>query len=144
MNSAVETKSSKVVAIIAIIWNALGLFAFVAHLALINNPEMLSQLSEAEQSLYNAQPTWYVLVFAMAVIGGFLGSILLLLRKPAAFVLFALSLLGIIGQQIYLYALSSTLEVVGVNGMIMPSVVLLVAIFLLYYSHKLKQNALTS
>ena len=75
--------SLKVVAIVALLWNLLGCLAFFSDLRL--SPDDLARLPEAQQALYAARPGWAVAATAVAVFGGVLGSIGLLLRRKWAF-----------------------------------------------------------
>jgi len=92
----------KVVAVVALLWNLLGCFAFFADLRL--SPEDLAKLAEAQQAqqaqqaLYAGRPAWAVAATAVAVFGGVLGSLGLLLRKKWSFVVLLLSLIGILVQ----------------------------------------------
>ena len=86
----------KVVAVIALLWNLLGCLAFAMDLRM--TPEDVAALPEAQQALYAARPGWAVVATAVAVIGGALGCLGLLLGRKWAFVLLLLSLAGILVQ----------------------------------------------
>lgn len=64
MNS--PPKWFKVIAVVALVWNLLGCFAFVSDLRL--SPEDVAHLSRAQQALYNARPGWAVAGTALAVL----------------------------------------------------------------------------
>ena len=109
----------KVVAVLALLWNLLGCLAFFSDLRL--SPEDLAKLPEAQQALYAARAGWAVAATAIAVFGGVLGSIGLLVRKKWAFPVFALSLLGILIQDFGLFVLADGMEVAGAeleNGLL--------------------------
>ena len=82
----------RAVAVVALLWNLLGCFAFFSDLRL--SPADLAKLPEAQQALYAARPGWAVAATAVSVFGGVLGSIGLLLGKKWALPVFVLSLLG--------------------------------------------------
>jgi len=124
----------KVVAVLALLWNLLGCFAFFADLRL--SPEDLAKLPEAQQALYAARPGWAVAATAIAVFGGVLGSIGLLLCKKWAFPVFGLSLLGILVQDFGLFVLADGAALAGPVAVVMQAVVLGVGIGFVLLSRK--------
>ncbi len=121
-----------VIAIIAFIWNIMGVMAYLQQAYMTDEAKQL--LPEAERALYDNVPVWATAAFALAVFGGLLGSLSLLLRKKIANLLFTVSLLGIIVQMSYNFLLSNSIDVYGPVGMIMPIMILVLGIFLFMYS----------
>jgi len=125
----------KLVAVVALLWNLLGCTAFMADWLM--TPADIAQLPEAQQALYAARPGWSVAATAVAVLGGVLGCIGLLLRSRWAFLVFVLSLVGIVVQDVGLFVLvDRALSVVGPVAVVMQSVVLVVGIGLVWLSRK--------
>jgi len=124
----------KVVAIIALIWNILGVLAFAGQMMI--TPEIIAELPAAEQELYANIPSWVTAAFAVAVFAGTLGSLLLLLKKSLSTALLSLSLIGVLVQNFYSFFISKAFEVNGLAGMIMPIVVISFAIYLIWLSKK--------
>jgi hypothetical protein len=124
----------KVVAVIALLWNLLGCFAFFSDLRL--SPEDLAKLPEAQQALYAARPGWAVAATAVAVFGGVLGSIGLLLGKKWALPVFVLSLLGILVQDFGLFVLAKGASLAGPVAVVMQGIVLAVGIGLVLHTRK--------
>ena len=124
----------KVVAVLALLWNVLGCVAFFADLRL--SPAELAQLPEAQQALYAARPAWAVAATGLAVFGGVLGCLGLLLRRKWAVVVLALSLLGIVVQDFGLFVLVDGASLAGPVAVVMQAVVLLVGIALLLLARK--------
>lgn len=60
------------------------------------NTDVLNAYRESERVIIEGRPTWSTGAFAIAVFGGALGSLLLLLRKSATFYVLIASLLGVI------------------------------------------------
>ena len=124
----------KVLAILALLWNLLGCLAFFSDLRL--SPEDLAKLPETQQALYAARPGWAVAATALAVFGGALGSIGLLLRKRWAFPVFVLSLLGILVQDFSLFVLADGASLAGPVAVVMQAIVLTIGIGLVLLSRK--------
>jgi hypothetical protein len=124
----------KVVAIIALIWNLLGVLAFAGQIFI--TPEMLSALPIAEQELYANTPIWATVAFAVAVFSGAFGSLFLLMRKSLSTSLLIFSLVGIVVQNIHSFFMSKSFEVYGPGGMIMPVMVILIATYLVWLAKK--------
>ncbi|CAL2101015.1 conserved membrane protein of unknown function [Tenacibaculum sp. 190130A14a] len=123
-----------VIGIFALIWNAMGVMAYIGQAYMTN--EMLAALPEAERALYENVPAWVTAAFAIAVFGGTLGCIVLLLKKKLAKSLFLVSLIAIIAQMSYNLFMSKATEVYGPGGMVMPIMVIIIGVFLLLYSKK--------
>ncbi|VAW11040.1 hypothetical protein MNBD_BACTEROID03-2112 [hydrothermal vent metagenome] len=85
-----------IVSVLALLWNLLGVMAYLAQVNMTD--ETLAALPEAERALYENQPIWATMAFAIAVWGGALGSLALLLRKRWARAVLLISLIGIIVQ----------------------------------------------
>ena len=64
------------------------------------NAEAVSAMPEAYRAIVEGRPTWATVAFAIAVFGGVLGGLLLLLKKSAAYYVFIASLLGGVGAQL--------------------------------------------
>ncbi|ARV13259.1 hypothetical protein [Gilvibacter sp. SZ-19] len=129
-----------VIAIVALVWNIFGVLAYLGQAFMTE--ETLKMLPTAEQELYAVTPSWVTAAFAIAVWFGLLGAIALLIKKRFAYPLFLLSLLGVIGQQVYSYFLSDTLEVYGNQAIIMPVIVLILSIVFVWYSKKSIQEGI--
>lgn len=117
-----------VVAVLALLWNLLGCMAFVADLRL--TPEDIAKLPEAQQVLYRARPVWAIAATGVAVIGGALGCLALILRKRWATGLLVASLLGVLAQDFGLFVLMDGVHIAGMVAVVLQTIVLLVAIAL--------------
>lgn len=138
-NSNKPTAVFWIIGIVALIWNILGVGAYLAQAYMTD--EIKATLPQADQDMYNNMPAWVTAAFAIAVFAGLLGCIALLMRKSWAVPLFGLSLLGVLGQQVYNFFMQDYIEISG-SRMIMPIVVVIVAFLLLYYSRGLKSKGM--
>ncbi len=127
-----------IVSSLALLWNMAGVYAFVQSIMLQNFG------SDIERDLWSSTPTWAVISFGVAVFGGALGCIMLLLRNGWAGSFFMVSLAGIIVQNINSFFFSNSWEVFGPGGAIMPVMVIAFAIYLITLAKKAKANGWTS
>ncbi|MDP5212255.1 hypothetical protein ORJ66_04260 [Pseudoalteromonas tunicata] len=124
---------------VMVIWNLMGVMAFVMHILI--TPEQLAALPQAEQTLFNNAASWAVVVFALAVFAGTAGSLALAFGKKFALPLLSLSLIGVLLQQFHSFVLQDSLAVYGTTALFMPAVVVFFAVALLVVAKKyLPQN----
>jgi hypothetical protein len=125
-------RSFWIIAGLSLVWNLLGVAAYVAQVTLTE--DALMAMPEPERMLYENIPAWATGAFALAVNGGALGCLLLLLRKAWATPVFILSLLGITVQMYHAFFIANSIEVYGPGGMVMPVMVIVIGVLLLWYS----------
>lgn len=116
----------KVVVVAALLWNLAGCAAFVADLLL--TPADIARLPEAQQALYRARPLWTIGATGIAVLGGALGSLGLVLRRRWATGLLIASLLGVLAQDVGLFIMLDNLRAAASLAPLLQGAVLLVAI----------------
>ncbi|MGG8496754.1 hypothetical protein ACQY1Q_10075 [Tenacibaculum sp. TC6] len=119
--------------VIALLWNAMGVNAYLQQA--YKTDAFKAMYTEEQLEMVTNTPSWVMAAFALAVFGGFIGCILLLLRKKIALPIFLVSLVGIIIQMIYNLFISKSIEVYGPGAIIMPIMVLIIG-FLLYFFTK--------
>jgi hypothetical protein len=124
-----------VIGVAALLWNLFGLWAFYAQVTA--TPEQLAGLYDAEQvALIEATPVWAMAMTAIATIAGVLGSILLLMRNRLAVSVYVVSLAAIVLQDIYIFGMTNSVELFGAQPMVIQGIVLVVAVFLVWYSRQ--------
>jgi hypothetical protein len=102
MNEVAKTKPPIwywIISSIALIWNLLGVGAYVAQAYM--DDDTRAGLTETELAMYENLPAWYTAVFAIAVFAGALGCIALLLRKKWAYIIFLIGAIAVILQMSY-------------------------------------------
>ena len=117
-----------VIGSVALVWNVMGAINFIVQM----NPDMLTAYRESERAIIDGRPAWATVGFAIAVFGGALGCLLLLLRKSAAYYLFIASLLGVIVTMAHTLGVGINFGLGEILGFIILPVV--VAAFLVWYS----------
>ncbi len=133
-NSKNLRKSFKIISIIAIVWNVLGVASYFFHVYM--SEDAIAKLPEAEQILYQNIPTWKTVAFFIATVSGLLGSILLFLKKKIALPVLTLSLIGILVSFYYDFFKTKLIEIYGNGSIIFPLIVVLIGIFLVWYTKK--------
>jgi len=131
-----------VISIIALIWNLMGVDGFVGQ----------ATMSERFKSMYTAEqldiitrlPSWYLVVFGVAVIASALACILMLMKKKSAVKLFQLGLLAVIIQASFNLFINEGRAAYGPFEYTMTILIPVVSILLLLYSkHALKKGWLS-
>tara|TARA_R110002049_G_scaffold188124_10_gene356434 strand:+ start:921 stop:1340 length:420 start_codon:yes stop_codon:yes gene_type:complete len=89
-----------IVSVIALIWNAMGINAYLQQA--YDTESYRTMYSEEQLEIAANMPSWVTAAFAIAVFAGTLGAIGLLLRKKWATKLWLLSLLAVIVQMGYI------------------------------------------
>ena len=109
-----------------LLWNGLGVQQYFIQ---ANNTEAFrAQYTEAQLQEMAQMPTWVIRAYAVAVMGGFLASILLMVRKRFAYPVALTSLIAVIAQMSYLFF------VVKPPNLLMPILVLVFSVLLLLFS----------
>jgi hypothetical protein len=115
----------------ALIWNVMGVINILVQM----NADALTSFPETHRAIIEGRPVWATGGFAIAVFGGALGCLLLLLRKSVAYYMFIASLLGVIVTMTHTLGIaSSTIDFSPFEILMMILMPLVVAAFLIWYS----------
>lgn len=114
-----------IVGAVTLIYNAAGVINFFMQM----NPNTVASMPELHRTIIEGRPIWATGGFAVAVFGGALGCLLLLLRKSAVYYVFIASLLGAIVTMIHILGVAGPVEFIIGN-----LVQLVVTTFLIWYS----------
>jgi len=79
-----------------LVFNLLGCMNYISQM----NSELVASMSDVYRAIVESRPAWGTGAFAIAVFGGALGGLLLLLRKSVAVYVFIVSLVGAVVAQI--------------------------------------------
>lgn len=116
------------VTVLALLWNLIGCAAYLSDVMM--TPEAVAQLPADQQALYAARPTWAVAAYAIAVWGGALGSLGLVLKKRWASPLLMASVAGLVVQDLALFVLSPAASSVSPVAYVLQGLVFLIALAL--------------
>ena len=130
-----------IVAAVLLVWNIFGVVAYIMHVTM--SPEALAALPEAQRQIYENTPDWATAAFAIAVNGGVLGCLLLLLKRSLAGLFLQLSLAAVLVQMFHAFFMSNSFAVFGPGGLVMPVMVIVFAIYLVMQAAKAKAHRWT-
>lgn len=121
------------IGVITLIWNLFGVINFLVQM----NADMVAAMPETHRAIIEGRPAWATGGFAVAVFGGALGCLLLLLRKSAAYYLFIASLLGVMVTMIHTLAIAgSTIDFSLFEILMMILMPLVLAAYLIWYAKR--------
>ena len=109
----------------------MGIMNFLGQVNM--SQETMDNLSDIQKTLIENRPSWVNIAFGLAVFAGTAGSIALLLKNKLAGTFFIASFVGVaiqFGQSIF----SSPAEVFTPDVIGMTAIIILVALFAIWYS----------
>lgn len=132
------SKSFWVIGYAALAWNIIGIITFLTTVTI--SSEALDLMPIEERNLYTEVPLAITIAYAIAVFGGTLGCVMLLLRKSLAVVVFIVSLVAIVIQMGYTLLFSSVIEVQGMPALALPLTIIIVAACLVWYAKSVEKD----
>jgi peptidoglycan/LPS O-acetylase OafA/YrhL len=127
-----------IISILAFLWNLMGVMEYLNTAYMTE--DALALLPKNEQDFYTNTPAWVTAAFAIAVFAGALGCLALLLRKKLAVSLLLLSMIAVFVQFGYIFFIQNYMNFEGTN-IIMPIMIIVIAIFLVWYAKKAEKNS---
>jgi hypothetical protein len=121
------------VGLIAVLFNFIGVFDFVMSMAQGAKYQASAGMTPDQIAHYQRMPGWMIAVWAVGVFGAFLASILLLLRRKQALLVFILSLAAFVVSLVYTYVLTNGGAVMGQSMAIMSAVIAGLLVFFSWY-----------
>ena len=118
-----------IIGVLALLWNIMGVSAYLFQA--FATEEMIAQMPPEKQAeMMIEHPAWLTALFALAVFGGFLGCVFFLAKKKVAYYFFILSGICATIQQLYI------IMDIDLKMIIMPIMIIVVCIFLIWFSRK--------
>ena len=128
-----------VVGILGGLWSAMGVVSFV--LTQMNVEAVMSQFPPQQRAYFESFPWWAVAFWAIGVLGGVIGCLLLLLEKRLAFHALLASLIGVIvcnlGGLFLLGGMAVMVETGGLGFTVFP---VIVAALLAFYARAMSKK----
>jgi hypothetical protein len=122
------------VGVSALLFNAIGVFDFVMSMARGAEYQASAGMTPDQIAHYQQMPSWMTVVWAVGVFGAFLASILLLLRRKQAWLVFILSLAAFVVSLLYTYILTNGGAVMGEQMAVTSAVIAALLAFFSWYS----------
>jgi len=123
-----------IIAALALLWNVMGAAAVIMNFMI--SPEDIAMLGPEQQQMYVDTPSWSSYASLLAVLAGSLGCIALLMKKAWAYLAFIVSLLGLIIQDIGIFIVVDAISVMGVEVLIMQTIVFVIALALIWLAKR--------
>ena len=130
-----------IVGILAALWNGFACYDYL--MTNMHNQAYLAGFPADQLAYMDSLPSWLTAFWALGVWGGFAGSLLLLARSRFAVIAFGLSVVGAViglGYQMFVANMPASMKE-GIMGM-MPWVIILITVFLLWYSRSAQKQGL--
>ena len=121
-----------VVGSLGTLWNAFGAFDYL--MTQTENEAYMGNFSPDQIDFFYGLPSWVVAFWALAVWGGLVGTVLLLLRKRWAAPVLLVSFVSMAVSFVHNLLLANGLEIMGAGGAAFSGVIFLVALGLWLYA----------
>jgi len=123
----------------SLLWNLVGAMDFV--MTQTKNEAYMRDFTAAQLKFYYGFPVWVVAAWGIAVWGGVLGSLAVLVRKKLAVFLFLASFICMLLTSIHNFVFSNGFEVMGGAGsLIFSAVIIAIGALLLAYSRSMRNR----
>lgn len=117
----------------ALIWNVLGGVNFFAQM----NADVVAAMPATARAIIESRPGWATAGFVIAVFGGALGCLLLMLKMSAATNFFIASFLGVVVTMIHTVDVArSTIDFTPFEIVVMILMPVVAAAFLIWYAKR--------
>jgi len=134
--AAATPKHLWIIGIISLPWNMMGAFDY--FMTQTKNASYLAKFDQTQLDYYYGYPVWVEFFWALAVWGGVLGTVLLLMRKRLAVPVFLVSFVSMVVTAIYSYGFYNGMEVMGTGGFVFTLVIFFVALGLWLYARAMR------
>jgi len=139
-----ETKVAKtplhlwIVGIVALLWNLMGAYDYL--MTQTENEAYMSKFTPERLELFYGYPAWLVAFWAIAVWGGVVGAVVLLLRKKLAVPVLAVSFLCMVVTSIYNYGFAGGADIAGGFELVFSAAIFVVALALVIYARAMAKK----
>ena len=121
-----------IIGVVALLWNLLGVDGFIGQAMM--SDRFKTMYTEEQLEVINNLPSWYIVIFGIAVIASALACIMMLMKKKIAVQLFQLGLLAVLIQTTFNLFVNEGRYAYGPFEYSMLVLIPAVAVLLLLYS----------
>lgn len=122
-----------VICVLGLLWSLGGGYDYL--MTVTENADYMARVPAETLEYYNGFPNWLLWPWAIAIWGGVLGWVLMLLRLKLAIPVFLVALGGLVINMIY-FGLTGGYSIMGLMGTIMMGVVLAISVFALWFARR--------
>lgn len=122
-----------VIASVFLLWNAYGCYLYFVEVTM-SDAQYARVFGDSMAAVRDLYPSWAMAAFAIAVWGGLLAAILLLLRRRLSATVFGLSLAASVICFIPTFVSAPLREAGGATFWVMPLIVIVMGLFQLWYA----------
>lgn len=126
-----------------LIWNGFGCMAYLTDV-MLSDEAYRKAYGEAMLAVRENYPAWSIAAYALAVWGGLLAALLLLLRKSWAAPLFVLSLIAAIIGFMWGFTNAEARAAAGSTFWVMPAFVIILGLLEIWWSRKKRADGTIS
>lgn len=128
-----------VVGIVGLLWNAMGAMDYI--MTETRNEQYMSAFTPEQLEFFYGLPIWVIASWAIAVWGGVLGCILLLLRKAIAVPVFMVSFIAMVITSFHNFVISNGLEAIGDTfSLVFSGIIFLAALGFWLYARAMQKR----
>ena len=130
-----------VVGVVTFLWNSMGAMDYV--MTKTRNEEYMSAFTPEQLTFFYSFSVWTTGAWAIAVWGGVLGSLLLLLRKSSAVGVLLASFVAMVVTLFHNFVLSNGMDVIGgIFSLVFSAIIFIVALGLYLYARAMHQQGI--
>ena len=130
----------RVVGLVALLWNSGGAFDYV--MTQTKNPQYMANFTPEQLDYFYGFPMAFTALWAIAVWGGVLGSVLLLLGKRLAVPVFLVSFVTMAINAVWSYGFSNGFAMSGGVGAAFSVAIFVIALLLLFYGRAMARSGI--
>lgn len=127
-----------IVGVVTLLWNLVGAYDYL--MTQTRNASYMAKFTQEQLDYFYGFPAWVEAFWALAVWGGVLGSLLILLRKGLAAPVLLVSFVSMAITAVYNFGLSDGMKIMGTGGFIFTVVIFIVALGLWLYARTMKRR----
>ena len=124
------------VGVLALLWSAMGAYDYL--MTETRNEAYMSRFTPEQLEFFYGFPNWVVSLWAIAVWGGVLASIFLLLRKGFTAEIYLVSLVAMVITALWNYLFAGGLAVSGAFGLAFTVIIFVLSLLLYLYARAMR------